>query len=55
MELVFVCRHLCGRKNRVKLLPDAVLQNHPPFCPKYKREVIISADHQKTKITKSDA
>ena len=55
MESTFVCCPLCGGKTRVKLLPDTVLQNYPLFCPKCKREVIIGAEHQKIKITKSDA
>ena len=55
MEAIFVLCPFCGEKTRLKLLPDTVLQNYPLFCPKCKREVIISADHQKIRITKPDA
>lgn len=55
MEATFVLCPFCGGKTRLKLLPETVLQNYPLFCPKCKREVIISADHQKIKITKPDA
>ena len=44
MESTFVCCPLCGGKTRVKLLPDTVLQNYPLFCPKCKREIVISAE-----------
>lgn len=55
MESTFVCCPLCGGKTHVKLRPDTVLKNYPLFCPKCKQEVIISADHQKIKLTKPDA
>ena len=55
METTFVLCPLCGGKTRLKLLPETVLQNYLLFCPKCKKEVIISADHQKIKITKPDA
>ena len=55
MESTFVLCPLCRGKTRLKLLPETVLKNYPLFCPKCKREVIISADHQKIKITKLDA
>ena len=55
MESTFVLCPLCGGKTRLKLLPETVLKNYPLLCPKCKKEVIISADHQKIKITKPDA
>ena len=55
MESTFVLCPLCGGKTRLKLLPETVLKNYPLFCPKCKREVIISADHLKIQITKPDA
>ena len=55
MESSFVLCPLCGSKTRIKLLPETVLKNYPLFCPKCKREVIISADHQKITIIKPDA
>ena len=55
MESTFVLCPLCGGKTRLKLLPETVLRNYPLFCPKCKKEVIISAEHQKIKMTKPDA
>ena len=45
MDATFVLCPLCGGKTRVKLLPETVLKNYPLFCPKCKREIIISAEH----------
>ena len=57
MESTFVLCPLCGGKTRLKLLPETVLKNYPLFCPKCRREMIISAEHLKIKIeeTKPDA
>jgi len=44
MESIFVCCPLCGGKTRAKLLPETVLINYPLFCPKCKREIVISAE-----------
>ena len=44
MESTFVLCPLCDSKTRVKLLPDTVLKNYPLFCPKCKREIVISAE-----------
>lgn len=33
---------VCGNKTRVKIRDDTVLENFPLFCPKCKREMIIS-------------
>ena len=57
MESTFVCCPLCGGKTRLKLLPETVVKYYPLFCPKCKKEVIISAEHLKIKIeeTKPDA
>ena len=32
----------CGNKTRLKLRKDTVLTNFPLFCPKCKRETVIS-------------
>ena len=45
MESAFVCCPLCGGKTRVKLLPETVLKNFLLFCPKCKREIVISAEY----------
>ncbi len=33
---------ICNNKTRIKVRPDTVLENFPLFCPKCKRETIIS-------------
>lgn len=57
MESTFVLCPICGGKTRLKLLPETVLKHYPLFCPKCRKEVIISAEHLKIKIeeTKPDA
>lgn len=57
MEATFVLCPFCGGKTRLKLLPETVLQNYPLFCPKCRKEIVISAEHLKIKIeeTKPDA
>ena len=57
MESSFVLCPICGGKTRLKLLPETVVKYYPLFCPKCKKEVIISAEHLKIKIeeTKPDA
>ncbi|WP_394273153.1 cysteine-rich KTR domain-containing protein [Butyricicoccus sp.] len=35
---------LCRGKTRLKLLPETVLKNFPLFCPKCRREMLISAE-----------
>lgn len=37
---------ICNNKTRIKVRPDTVLQNFPLFCPKCKRETIISVTGQ---------
>ena len=44
METTFVLCPLCGGKTRLKLLPETVLKNYPLFCPKRRREIVISAE-----------
>lgn len=50
METEFVLCPCCGGKTRLKLLPETVLKKYPLFCPKCKKEIIISAEHMKIKI-----
>ncbi len=33
---------ICNNKTRIKVRPDTVLENFPLFCPKCKRETVIS-------------
>ena len=44
METTFVLCPLCEGKTRLKLLPETVLKNYPLFCPKCRREIVISAE-----------
>ena len=44
MESTFVLCPLYGGKTRLKLLPETVLKNYPLFCPKCRREIVISAE-----------
>ena len=37
---------ICNNKTRIKVRPDTVLENFPLFCPKCKRETIISVTGQ---------
>ena len=45
METYWVNCPLCKGKTRLKLLEDTVLKNYPLFCPKCKKEVIVSAEN----------
>ena len=46
----------CGSKTRVKLRQDTELKNFLLFCPKCKREVLVSVSQFiTTKITEPDA
>lgn len=43
---------ICNSKTRIKVRPDTVLENFPLFCPKCKRETIISIKwHDKQLVT----
>ncbi len=44
-ERQWVLCPLCGAKTRLQLLPETELKEFPLFCPKCKRESIISARH----------
>ena len=47
---------VCGSKTRIKLRPDTVLENFPLFCPKCKKESLITVKNLYTKvITEPDA
>jgi hypothetical protein len=46
----------CGSKTRVKLRQDTELKNFPLFCPKCKREVLVSVSQFiTTRILEPDA
>ena len=38
----FIRCPICGNKTRDKIRPDTELKNFPLFCPKCKRECLIS-------------
>ena len=41
---------LCGGKTRLRLLQRTVLRDFPLFCPKCRRETIISAAHLRVSV-----
>ena len=41
---------VCGSKTRIKLRPDTVLENFPLFCPKCKKESLITVKNLYTKV-----
>ena len=46
---------ICSAKTRLQLLPETELKEFPLFCPKCKRESIISAKHFMIKTKQPDA
>lgn len=52
MEARFVLCPCCGGKTRLKLLPDTVLKHYPLFCPKCRKEILISAEHLQILVEK---
>jgi len=45
---------VCGNKTRIKVRPDTVLENFPLFCPKCKRETVISLKGQNMAVVGTD-
>lgn len=45
----------CGHKTRTKVYEDTVLIKFPLYCPKCRKETIISVFHLKLKIEEPDA
>ena len=43
---------ICSNKTRIKVRPDAVLENFPLFCPKCKQETIINVKQLNTTVIK---
>ncbi|WP_334115841.1 cysteine-rich KTR domain-containing protein [Ligilactobacillus sp.] len=50
MEKKWVLCPVCGSKTRLRLLKETILRDFPLFCPKCKRESIISAQNFKIEI-----
>ncbi len=42
----------CGNKTRTRVSPDTELKNFPLFCPKCKKETIISLIKQNISVIK---
>ncbi len=42
-ELKWIICPVCGNKTRTKIRIDTILENFPLFCPKCKKETVISA------------
>ena len=50
MEDKWVICPFCKSKTRVKIRKDTVLKNFPLFCPKCKRESLVSAENLKVTV-----
>ena len=51
---VWVMCPKCGKKTHTKLREDTLLTNFPLYCPKCKRESLISANEFKVQTIKED-
>ena len=51
-EVGWVLCPACGNKTRTKVRYNTVLENFPLFCPKCKRETIISLIKQNISVIK---
>lgn len=47
MKFEWVLCPICRNKTRLKIREDTILENYPLFCPKCKRETLISAEKMK--------
>ena len=55
-KIEWVLCPVCSNKTRIKIRPDTVLENFPLFCPKCKKETLISVKELHTiVITEPDA
>ena len=45
---------VCENKTRVKIRQDTVLVNFPLYCPKCKKETIISANQLNVSVEKTE-
>ena len=43
---------VCGSKTRLKIRENTVLENFPLFCPKCKKETLISVKQQNMSVIK---
>ena len=54
MENWLICP-LCGKKTKVRILPQTVLLHFPLYCSRCKKEAVISVVDNKLKIEKTEA
>lgn len=52
MESKWLNCPVCQNKTRLKLLPDTVIKNYPLFCPKCRKETIISAENLQVSVVR---
>ena len=45
-EVKWILCPVCGQKTRNKIRTDTVLENYPLFCPKCKKECLITVKNQ---------
>lgn len=50
MKFEWVLCPICRNKTRLKIREDTILENYPLFCPKCKRETLISAENMKVTV-----
>ena len=56
MKDEWIMCHICGNKTRNRIKPKTILINFPLYCPKCKKESLISAKNlQVTVIKEPDA
>lgn len=56
MKIEWILCPFCGRKTRLKIRDDTVLENFPLYCPKCKHETLIGVKQRSLIIIKeSDA
>jgi len=48
----FVLCPVCSCKTKTKIRPDTVLENFPLFCPKCKKETLVSIINFRMKVIK---
>ena len=51
-ELQWVTCPICDNKTRIKVREDTILEKFPLFCPKCKKETLISVKQLKITIQK---
>ena len=53
-ELEWILCPVCGNKTRTKIRSDSVLKNFPLFCPKCRKETVVSVKQMNVSISKTD-